>query len=275
MTKKKSLLWEIKRDNLSKGYLFGTMHVSGKVAFSNFDYIYNIIDKCDCLATEISLDIDTQKELGKHMKLPKNARLSELLSEKKYLNYSNELQKYFDLSIEPFNSLMPLFLINFITQKSLIQDASQLNQSMDAECWLYAKNNNLRMESVESLDDHINTLYSIPLTYQLKALKSALSNLPKFKKKAKKMLEVYMSQDIHKLYKTSKKSIGEIKKVLLFDRNIKMAQRIDEICDQHKTFFAFGAGHLAGEIGIIRLLKQKGYTIQPLRSAKELHATST
>lgn len=270
MTKKKSLIWEIIKDNSIKGYLFGTMHVSGKVAFSNFELIQGLIDSCDCLATEVPLDQETQKEMGRHMSFPKYTSLSEILSEKRYNKYNNQLIKHFDLELDIFNKIMPLFLINVITQKSLTKDLSLLHMSMDAECWNYASEKGLHLTSVESLEDHINTLYSIPLEYQLNALKAAMSNLPNFKKKAKEMLEVYVTQDIHSLYKSSKKSLKEIKDILLYSRNVKMADNISEILKEYKGFFAFGAGHLSGEMGVIRLLKQKGYKVKPSPLAKEL-----
>lgn len=267
MTKKQSLLWEISQNNKDKGYLFGTMHVSGKVAFSNFELIYNLIDSCDSLATEISLDNSTQREMGKHMNLPAHTSLRELISNKKFDKYQRELNKYFNVELEYFINLMPLFLINLITQKSIISDEKLMNQSMDLECWNYAKEKGLNLMGIETFEDHINTLYAIPIAYQLDALKSALSNLPKFKKKSKKLLYLYVSQNIHLLYKSSKKSLGEIKKVLLYDRNVKMAISIIEKTKDQKTFFAFGAGHLSGRNGVIHLLKQAGYEVRPSKTA--------
>ncbi len=270
MTNKKSLIWEISHDHIKKGYLFGTMHVSGKVAFSNFQLVYDLIDACDCIATEIMLDHNTQREMGKHMHLPSNTSLKELLSEKKIAKYTKELNKYFELDFAMFANIMPLFLINLITQKSIVSEESLMNQSMDLECWQYAKNKGLKLDSLESLEGHINTLYSIPIEYQLKALKSSFANLPKFKRKACKLLTEYTSQDIHSLYKSSKKSLGDIKKVLLYDRNRIMADRIIEISKQHKTFFAFGAGHLSGGKGVIHLLKKEGIKVKPAKVSKLL-----
>ncbi len=270
MSKKKSLLWEIKKDNIDKGYLFGTMHVSGKVAFSNFKPIYELIDSCECLATEIKLDNESQREMGKHMTLPSHSSLNELLSDHKFNKYNSELIKYYNLELKYFTNIMPLFLLNLITQKSIIEDENLLNQSMDLECWNYAQGKGKILGSVESFEDHINTLYHIPITYQLKALKSALSNIPKFKRKSKEVLEIYKSQDIHTIYKSSKKSIGEIKEVLLYKRNFNMVENIELLSQKYKTFFAFGAGHLSGKKGVIHLLKNKGFQVTPSDHAELL-----
>lgn len=50
--------------------------------------------------------------------------------------------------------------------------------------------------------------------------------------------------------------------LLITDRNVKMAHRIDSLCRKNSLFVAVGAGHLAGDEGIIALLRQKGYTVR-------------
>jgi uncharacterized protein len=42
-----------------------------------------------------------------------------------------------------------------------------------------------------------------------------------------------------------------------------------KICPKKSTFFAVGAAHLAGEKGIINLLRRKGYTVTAINN-KEL-----
>jgi len=56
-----------------------------------------------------------------------------------------------------------------------------------------------------------------------------------------------------------------IYKRLFFDRNRAMVSKIEDFLKTKKTHFVVvGAGHLAGEEGIIELLKKKGYNIKQL-----------
>ncbi|MEZ5495489.1 MAG: TraB/GumN family protein [Gammaproteobacteria bacterium] len=41
-------------------------------------------------------------------------------------------------------------------------------------------------------------------------------------------------------------------------------EKIPEIAKQQVTLFAFGAGHLGGDVGVINLLREKGYTVEPV-----------
>jgi len=51
-------------------------------------------------------------------------------------------------------------------------------------------------------------------------------------------------------------------KALFTDRNIAMANKIDELLVDGRTYFVVvGAAHLAGEQGILKLLETKSYKI--------------
>ena len=67
-----------------------------------------------------------------------------------------------------------------------------------------------------------------------------------------------------KILKKVKKTAGSMRDALLYDRNIIMADRIEELGSQSSLFAAIGAGHLGGKKGVLRLLKQKGCEIIPV-----------
>ena len=43
-----------------------------------------------------------------------------------------------------------------------------------------------------------------------------------------------------------------------------MAERMDKIIQEQKTFMAVGALHLPGENGVIELLRKYGYQVRPV-----------
>ena len=264
MTNKNSLLWEIQLDKNFKGYIFGTMHVSADIAFSDLSLIHSLIEKCDVFATEIPLDMESQQQMSKHITLPDHVQLSNLFSDRKFLKYRNILSKSFGLDIQQFNKVLPIFLLNYMTKIAIQVDPSNIHESMDFQFWNFAKEQGKEMASVESIDDHINTLYGIPLDYQIKSLNSALRNVSKFREKSLKMLEIYKSQDIHKLYTSSKKSIGAIREIILYARNENISSNIEKLIENDTLFSAFGAGHLSGKKGVISKLKSKGFTLKPI-----------
>ena len=53
---------------------------------------------------------------------------------------------------------------------------------------------------------------------------------------------------------------------LIIDRNKKMAEGLDTIIRKNSVFCAIGAGHLAGDDGIISLLRKKGYKLRKVQA---------
>src|SRR5262249_47636499 len=59
----------------------------------------------------------------------------------------------------------------------------------------------------------------------------------------------------------------------LYERNKVMATKMDSLMHLQSMFTAVGAAHLAGSNGIIALLKQKGFTVEPVFSSRKILAT--
>ncbi len=51
---------------------------------------------------------------------------------------------------------------------------------------------------------------------------------------------------------------------MIFERNIHMAETIAMLAGKSPTFIAVGAGHLSGASGILRMLKHRGFQLNPL-----------
>lgn len=60
------------------------------------------------------------------------------------------------------------------------------------------------------------------------------------------------------------KEEGDNMDVFLDERNEKWIDRMTDRMEQKAIFFAVGAGHLWGPNGIIELLREDGYTVEPI-----------
>lgn len=56
----------------------------------------------------------------------------------------------------------------------------------------------------------------------------------------------------------------EQQEIMLDGRNIDWLTKMPEMMKTKSTFFAVGAGHLPGDKGVIKLLRDKGYTVKPI-----------
>ncbi len=260
MKKRSSLLWEIYDANAgSSSYLYGTMHVRDRKAFSFIEKIKPLIASCEVFATEIDLATDQVVIPPLLLKIPEEQTIASIIGSKKYAKLRRIILKAFHLDLDHYQRLIPLLTINEITSQILSDDQ---HLPLDAYLSQYAKTMDRKMTGIETLDEHLKVLQKIPLEYQIKSLLKMGGNVSRFRKQILHWADLYEAGELQQLYLSSKKSLGKMKRILLYDRNIIMADRIDHILQEHTLFCAVGAAHLPGEKGVLRLLKQKGYGVR-------------
>jgi uncharacterized protein YbaP (TraB family) len=129
-----------------------------------------------------------------------------------------------------------------------------------------AKEKSIEIKGLEKLQDQIDVFDKIPYKVQSDMLVKTLLNIDSAKIEFHEMLDVYKKKDINQLnILTSKQEdFGEYQNILLNDRNRNWIPIIGEEAKKRPTFFAFGAGHLGGETGVISLLRKTGFTVKPI-----------
>lgn len=269
MAKKRSLLWEIRKDSKTKGYLFGTMHVPSKIAFSNFGKLESLLGTCDAYMPEMLLDASSQQLMQTKIVLDHEHRWSALVSEKQFDKMDNIFMRAFGMSLRQYEYLVPILVLNLMTQSALGVPVQDQDAPMDVELWNLANKLNLMLLEAESTERHCAVLDEIPMEYQLKLLKKSLRNVPKLRKQTKAMLTAYLAQDIHGLYARSKKSLGALREVMLYNRNKEMLDNITAALVEHKVFVAVGAAHFSGKKGLLSGLKKQNYKLIPLPTVLE------
>lgn len=265
--KKKSLLWQIDHNVFARpSFLFGTMHVRDEQAFRFLPTVYHYLDQCDALATEYDINERPSMDLASAMLLPDNKLLSDYFRPKQYQKLRSILLKAFGLNIDQFARFLPLMVINIISENLLRKDRPQ---ALDLHLWDHAGQTGKMQLGIETLDEQLRVLQSIPLNLQIQQLRSLGGNVSKFRKATLKNAGVYQYHDPQRIYRLVRRSSHGLRKLLLFQRNRIMAERIEGIIKEQPTMCAVGAGHLAGKEGLIRLLKLRGYRLSPIKATPE------
>ena len=158
--------------------------------------------------------------------------------------------------------MLPIFIVNMISETVLVNSE---NMPLDTALWQHAKGRGLELFGLETLEDQFRILASIPIAYQLESIRSIARNPKLFRKKLKKLIDLYERQEIDQLYQVSKKSLGKQRQLMLYARNEKMVQRLrEELRLAKRVFCAVGAAHLSGKFGMLALLKRMEYKIKPV-----------
>ena len=264
---KENLLWKIYDRNSSHiSYLYGTIHLRDKRVYFLIDKIKQLICTCDIFIAEYDLEDSEQPEILQALKLPDNKHLRNYLPAKKYEKIKKRFSKAFNIDIDRFGFFKPIAVENMITESLFKND---YNCPMDFELWNFAKEKGKIVLGAESTASQINIMKNLSVKNQVRSLIKISQNTSKYRKNINRLVGYYENQKISLLYKNSLKSLGRLKKILVYNRNLSITASILNQVNNGSVFVAVGAGHLPGEKGIIRLLKEKGFSVQPMKILKE------
>jgi len=259
---KESLLWEYSRENESKThFILGTMHVQSEEAYTPVATAKHYMELCHMYIGEMDLNDPDMDKIGDYFINEDEQLLVDLIGEKKYEKYTKIIQKAFFIDLDTISHYKPMVISNMIAESIITKE---YDVALDHFLWSYAQAIGMEMKGLESAQDQFDIMKSIPIDIQLKSLKSCVKNVTTFRKKVLRLSELYSQGKLTELYKTSKKSMGELRKLMIYDRNQRMTERLIDYTTQGATFTAVGAAHLAGNKGMLKGLKKAGFRLKAI-----------
>lgn len=261
-----SLLWEISGNGLEKpSYLFGTIHLIGSE-----DFIFPPMWDAAFNQTEhlmLELDMDDPGMMMKMMSgsmMENGQSLKDLVPEDDYAAIKAFFKDSLNQPIAIMGKMKPMLLTSSMYTKMINGDPIAYEVVLMEK----AKERELEITGVEKVEDQLKMIESIPMDEQLEMLMEFVDDYDTQKSQFQDLIDTYVTQDIFALYDlmTETEEMDEdLREVMLDGRNLKWISVIEEQAAAMPTFFAFGAGHLPGENGVISLLKEEGYTVKPVR----------
>ncbi|MQP53538.1 MULTISPECIES: TraB/GumN family protein [unclassified Flavobacterium] len=262
----KSLLWKISGNGLKQdSFLYGTIHITCDASLDK--NTLNALEKTEQLCLELDMDDKSmQMQMMKHMMMKDGVKLSALLNEEDFKVVDAFLKKNLNMSAKMFDGFKPFIVTTMLYPKML--DCSF--QSVESELMKISNEQKEEVFGLETVEDQMEVFDNI--SYEIQAaelVKMAKSDLQKDKDELSKMMKIYQSKDIEGMLKMMDDSDNKItsdnQDVLLTNRNKNWISKMSEIMMQKPTFFGVGAAHLAGEEGVIKLLRKKGYKVEAVQ----------
>ncbi len=264
-----TLLWKISGKDLKQpSYLFGTMHILCADDARLSDSLKSVIKNCDEIYFEINLD-DVAGILRslQYMRMKDGKKLSDVLNGDDYAKVKNYFQQHG--SVLPFSMLerfKPLLVSSLIEEDDL--DCKATN-GMEMIIMKEAKSQQKKIDGLETAEFQAGLFDSIPYEKQAKDLVNYIDSMGSYKKATRELADVYRKQDLQKideLTRTSDASMGSYLDLLLYGRNRRWVDTLQTLMASKSLLIAVGAGHLAGEQGLISLLRKKGYEVLPVKN---------
>ncbi|MFY0631022.1 MAG: TraB/GumN family protein [Flavobacteriaceae bacterium] len=261
-----STLWKITGNGLEKpSYVFGTIHITCDATLS--DQVKKALKETSQTILEIDMDDPSlQSTMMSNMMMTGGKSLKDFMSDEEYALVDTLFIKNMGMSVKPMQKVRPFFLSAMFYPKMI--DCEM--QSFETEIMKIAKEQGEDIKGLETIQDQLKVFEDIPYEEQVKDLvRTAKDNLAKDKKIFKKLMKIYESQNITKMYdftfEDEDSYMSEHVDKLLDNRNKKWISRIGEFAKAEPTFFGVGAGHLAGKNGVILLLRKAGYTVTAVK----------
>ena len=275
-----SLLWEITGNGLkSPSYLYGTMHVSSKLAFHLGDTFYRALQQAEVIALESDPGKWMEEMFDSKSAMSMNGYSS-------YLNFDSDKNFYEKLTSVEFPDKKTL--TNALRNKHALQNGFLYRGSsygneyeettyLDLFIYQYGKKNK---KTVVNLENHEETnllqiMAMLPDTgltkeekkQRSKKRKSYYSKWNEDMTVSEALEEAYRNGHVNvidSIMKLTSRSDNYMK-YFLYARNRIMADGMDSLMKTKKIFVGIGAAHLAGEEGVIQMMKDMGYSMRPVK----------
>lgn len=279
----KPFLWIVEGGDLkAPSFLYGTIHLPDDRVTALSKVVEAAIDRCDGLFTELPMDPQSQQAMAPLLMRSDGKTISGTVPKELLDRVAGHL-KAKGLQVAMFDRFKLWVLTTQLGTLDYLQAQMMGKQPLDAVVYSRAQKAGKEVGGVEKVEEQLGVFDALTEEEQLLMLKDTLDGLDKAKQEGKRptdaLVDAWLEGAEDKVLDLaaddmqaaeSKEMNEKFMKLLLEDRNVTMATRIDEKlkADPNKSyFFAFGTMHFPGDKGVNKLLEAKGYKIRRLTQA--------
>ncbi len=260
-----SLLWEISGNGLKQSsYLYGTMHVSRRIAFRLDDVFYEALDQSEVVALES--DPGTWLDDNNLNNLRGYGMQNGFYTKGFYIqNFAIK---------NPRKEEMAAYLaFNDSRVNGILYRSNDYSQDFEEETYLdmfiyqAGKKFSKPIVALEDLEESATLVGRASMNPMKQKPDEWLQKKMQQQDFMTLLQDAYRNRNINLLDSIDKGIYTKhYLKNMLFIRNRNMANKLDSVVHTAKTFAGIGAAHLPGKEGVIAMLRDIGYTVKPLLS---------
>lgn len=267
------IFWKITKNGSDRAsYLLGTHHLIEKDTVPGAEKILSYVATVETVVGELEMN----NMLGKQIKMlqaaiMKDSTMSQLLTKEEYQLVDAQMKEVVGKGLDKMGKLKPVMLSMLYTVM-LYKKENKLNKEpelIDLEVQKIAKKKKLEIIGLESVDEQINILInSKSLNQQAQELVKTVKNKDKSIQSMRKLNEIYLKGNIESFVEVSKEDgqmDDEDLDILCYQRNINWMRKLSKLIPEKSCYIAVGCMHLVGEKGLIQLLRNVGYTVEPVQ----------
>jgi uncharacterized protein YbaP (TraB family) len=269
------LLWKLEREGTPPSYLFGTMHVTDPRVLDLPEPARKALDEAERLVIETTDALSQDKMMAvlatrpDLMMFTDATTLSSLLTPQDRRTVEGGLQAR-GISLASVNKMKPWMLAAMLASSPCeLARQAKGEPVLDVKLAAQAQAANKEVLGLESGAEQLDAMARLPMAFHLSSLVETLALGNRIDDVTETMITLYRQEQIpllwplldHVMPEAGGEGYAEFEQVMITARNHVMAQRAQPILDQGDVFMAVGALHLPGKDGLVRLLRDAGYTV--------------
>ncbi|NTF88765.1 polysaccharide biosynthesis protein GumN [Agrobacterium rhizogenes] len=273
----KGIFWKIEKPGLKPSWLLGTMHVSDTRVTTMPKGAAEASAEADTIIVESDEILDDKKAaaalfinpsltmlpnggtIGQHLSPEDNARLEAALKQR-------------GVPLAAVSHMQPWLISSSfqMTGCEIRRKASGikfLDQKLAADATASGK----QVKGLETLAEQAKAMSDLPIELHLKSLLQTLELGDRINDINETMTDLYLAGNVGAIMPMLKNidpdqnlsddDAGTFEQRIVLDRNKVMGERAAPILAKGNVFMAVGALHLAGDEGLVALLRKQGFTV--------------
>ncbi|MFD2180145.1 TraB/GumN family protein [Veronia pacifica] len=263
-----SAVWKVSKNN-DVIYLGGTIHALPSTAYplpKAYDIAYGKSQEIILEVAELNHPDVGAKALA-HGVYQNGVTLSSKLSPSTISSLDKALGGY-GLNLASVDILKPGMLMAQLTMLEL-QRAGFESGGVDSFYQAKANEDAKPVLGLETIDEQLIFLTNLGKGNEDTFIRKLLNDLPESKEKMKELLLAWRNGNMNQLEKVfnqeTKENFPDLYQSLVVKRNNAWIPKIEQLFgDKNTEFVLVGAGHLSGDVGLLKQLADKGYKLEQM-----------
>ncbi len=272
------LLWKVSGNGLERpSYILGTYHLAPASMLDEIPGMDQAFEGCDVVVGELKkedmMNPNGLMGLASMMMAPADSTLDKLYTPEQYKVIEQVFNKYcgsMGLSLGMMSRLKPEAINLLITLMRVGSMEMSNTDLIDIGAQERGSQLGRATMGFETLEEQAKLLFSDPIAKQAQSLLKACEEDDVQDEQAQALKDAYMSQDMNRmeaLFTEAAEDGWDEDKMdsMVTRRNRNWVGKLVTMMPEQACLVCVGAAHLFGDQGLLQLLRNEGYTVEPMK----------
>lgn len=274
-----ALLWKIEKEGVDPSYLFGTMHMADPRVVELPDAAQAAFDASSTVVIETTEVLDPAKAMAAMLANPEMTMFTDGTTLFSLLPEDERVEAEAALNARGIAPASVQKMKPWIIAAMVALPACELARKsagapvLDVELARQAEASGKALGGLETIADQLGAMASLPMDFHIRGLVDTLKLGDRVDDMIETMIVLYLEGDTAMFWpffrvtlqsdEETEAGFAAFEETMVTARNRTMAEHAAPFIDAGGAFVAVGALHLPGKEGLVALLRDAGYSIEP------------